>query len=89
MEVVYAVMSGVLGMLYVLPTSLFEGAVLLGDTPATASASVERDAGADQAHSAPVEELSRTTLEAGATCLTCGIGARGTCINSFPAQVVS
>ena len=79
-------MSGVLGMLYALPTSLFEGAVLLGDEPATASASVERNAGADQAHSALVEELGRTTLDAGATCLTCGIGERHEHLFFWPAE---
>ncbi|KAK9834023.1 hypothetical protein WJX81_003953 [Elliptochloris bilobata] len=70
-------MSGLLGLLYTLPDSLFAGAVPLGDVPAATSASEERSADSDPASSTPLEdELSRARLDGGMTCLTCGIGVR-------------
>lgn len=67
-------MSGLLGSLYALPDSLFAGAVPLGDVPVPANVAYEEPEQEDQVTSAVLEELSRATLESGATCLTCGLG---------------
>lgn len=70
-------MSELLGSLYALPDALFAGAVPLGDVPVPANVADEEPKEEDQVTSAALEELSRATLESGATCLTCGLGVPG------------
>jgi hypothetical protein len=72
-------MSGALGSLYALPAVLYTGAVPLGEVPAPATEGGERGEAAACGSSAPKDgPHSSVPTEGGATCLTCGVGARCT-----------